>query len=815
MKVKNQNFKDLNDLELNLNLSNLKCEKTLVQVFSGLILYSEVEKIQQIIHNKNKDLIFIGTTTAGEIEGEKVFKDTILVSIIEFEETTLQSTYFNNENDFKMGVDIASTLFVNNTKAMILFIDGLKTNGSDVLDGIASINNTIPLAGGMSGDNGAFKETFIFNQDGVFDKGSVAISLNSDSLKTFTNYQLNWQPIGQFMTVTKAEKNRLYEIDGIPASDIYSKYLGNKIGEGLPHSAIEFPLLKIEEDGLEVCRTFIHKFDDGSLLTIGNLEVGDKVKLAFGNVELVMNNSKSDILSYKQFQPEAIFTYSCTARITFLQSQVTMELEPLNNIAPVAGFFTYGEIFHRNNKNSLLNISLTMIGLSEKTKDNKIELLSLDNDSKNDEKNFFDDKHFLVLDALTHLSNTVISELNDSEHKMKSLFDAAPDAITILKDGKWVDCNPATLKLFGIATKEEFINRLPSDVSPEFQPDGIASMQKVYEAVGKAVELGNYQMEWEHIRLDNSQAFTCDVTLAPMIISGEMYIYGIIRDITQRKILEKEIADSHRHTKESIEYASLIQGALIPNNQIFRHFFQDYFAIWQPKDIVGGDIYLFQELRHKDECLIMVIDCTGHGVPGAFVTMLVKAIERQIVAKIENDINIDVSPAWILKYFNKTMKKLLKQEDNDAISNAGFDGAVLYYNRQEQIIRFAGAELPLFYIKDGEFKIIKGNRQSIGYKKSDSNYEFKEHLIEAKEGMQFYLSTDGYFDQNGGNKGFPFGKKRFQKILEEYKNFSFTDQQEVLLNEMQAYQKDEERNDDVSIIGVKIGKVVKTINKVN
>jgi hypothetical protein len=100
--------------------------------------------------------------------------------------------------------------------------------------------------------------------------------------------------------------------------------------------------------------------------------------------------------------------------------------------------------------------------------------------------------------------------------------------------------------------------------------------------------------------------------------------------------------------------------------------------------------------------------------------MLVKAIERQI---IEKDKDIEVSPAWILSYFNKTMKKLLKQESLDSISNAGFDDGILYYNKKDNYIKYAGSETPLFYIQDDKINVLKGNRHSIGYKKSDINLE--------------------------------------------------------------------------------------------
>jgi len=420
MNVTNTHYSTINDLAKNLNISNLDTHKTLIQVFSGLISEIEIKEIQSIIKNKNNKIIFIGSTTAGEIYEGAVQENSINVSIIEFNETTVKQAYFIDENDYNLGVKIANTLFTKNTKATILFIDGLQTNGNDVINGISSVNSTVPLAGGMAGDNGYFKNTFIFDNNGVYSKGSVAVSFNSEILNVFTQYQLNWQPIGQIMTVTKVDKNRLYEINGISASEIYRKYLGDKVGNNLPFSAIEFPLLKIKDDGLEICRSFIHQFEDGSLLTIGNLEVGDKVRLAFGNVDLVLNSTKRNIIEYQSFQPEAIFVYSCTARRAFLQSQIIAELNPLNKIAPNIGFFTYGEIYHKNNKNSFLNISLTILALTEQdSKDIPIDESVFD--EVENKKNFLKNKHFLALDALTNLSNTVISELEEAKQQLKEL----------------------------------------------------------------------------------------------------------------------------------------------------------------------------------------------------------------------------------------------------------------------------------------------------------------------------------------------------------------------------------------------------------
>jgi len=417
MKVTNVQYFSIGDLEKNLDISELDSSKTLIQVFSGFVEEIEVKRIQSILQNKNREVVFIGSTTAGEIYEGNVYEKSINVSIIEFSETTIKQDYFINEDDYSLGIQIATSLFTHNTKAIILFIDALRTNGNDVIDGISSVDSTIPLAGGLAGDNGYLKNTYIFDKNGVYSKGSVAVSLNSDTLNVFTEYQLNWQAIGKTMTVTKAEKNRLYEIDGISASEIYRKYLGNRIGDNLPFAATEFPLLKLENDDLEICRTFTHQFEDGSLLSIGNLEVGDKVRLAFGNVDLILNNTKDKIKQYYSSQPDVILIYSCAARKAFLQSEIAFELRPLNKIAPNIGFFTYGEIYHHGNYNALLNISLTILALSEGN-DKIIDPVPKQEDEVS-EKNFIANKHYLALDALTTLSNTVISELEEAKKQLK------------------------------------------------------------------------------------------------------------------------------------------------------------------------------------------------------------------------------------------------------------------------------------------------------------------------------------------------------------------------------------------------------------
>jgi serine phosphatase RsbU (regulator of sigma subunit) len=277
----------------------------------------------------------------------------------------------------------------------------------------------------------------------------------------------------------------------------------------------------------------------------------------------------------------------------------------------------------------------------------------------------------------------------------------------------------------------------------------------------------------------------------------------VFNNITELESIKDQIEEINTHTRQSIEYSALIQNSLIPGNERLKPYFDEFFVTWQPKDTIGGDIYLFDELRSSDECLFMVIDCTGHGVPGAFLTMLVKAIEKQVVTLIKENDN-EVNTADVLKLFNREIKSTLKQDRNSTLSNAGFDGGIIYYNKKQNILRFSGANTPLYYVQEGELSAIKGDRYSVGYKTSDINYEFTQHTIKVSAGMNFYLTTDGYIDQNGGAKGFPFGKRKFEHIIRQHYQKPLAIQQEIFSEQLSKYQEDEERNDDITLMAIKI-----------
>ncbi len=164
--------------------------------------------------------------------------------------------------------------------------------------------------------------------------------------------------------------------------------------------------------------------------------------------------------------------------------------------------------------------------------------------------------------------------------------------------------------------------------------------------------------------------------------------------------------------------------------------------------------------------------------------------------------DIDISPAKALEYFNISIKQLLNQEDLD--SNVGLDMAIVLIDKQNNNLKFSGANIPLYYIKDNNLHTIKPDRYSVGYRQCNISYKYKENTINLLRNMKFYITTDGYIDQNGGEKSFPFGKRRFKQNIEKYYKETFVKQKDIFLKELDNYQGKEERNDDITLLGFEI-----------
>lgn len=258
----------------------------------------------------------------------------------------------------------------------------------------------------------------------------------------------------------------------------------------------------------------------------------------------------------------------------------------------------------------------------------------------------------------------------------------------------------------------------------------------------------------------------------------------------------KELESYNQRMLESLHYAEMIQRSLLPGVDRMKTESPESLIIWMPKDIVGGDI--FYTCTYPGKTIISLMDCTGHGVPGAFLTLIAYTETRKIILDQKC-----YDPSEILKRLNKAMKTVLHKHSAKTTDD-GLDAAVIDIDHATCTIRYSGACIPMFYVEDEKPFEIKGDRQSIGYVNSDLGYNFKLHTINLKKGSCVYLKTDGYTDQLGGEKNLRFGTNRFRQMITDIHQTSFSVQRKEILRNFFEYKKSNEQIDDITVIGFRI-----------
>gem|GEM_PF-2025854 len=276
---------------------------------------------------------------------------------------------------------------------------------------------------------------------------------------------------------------------------------------------------------------------------------------------------------------------------------------------------------------------------------------------------------------------------------------------------------------------------------------------------------------------------------------------GIFVDITDRKAAEAELQQAHADLLEanaeiidSIHYARTIQTAFLPNAQEIASGVGDYFIIWKPKDVIGGDIFKFKTVR--EGFLFSVIDCTGHGVPGAIMTMISGSSFDRAVEEVGYK-----DPALLLTHMNRLVKRSLNQHHEETASDDGLDIGICFVDKRERTLVFAGARIGLYCLRDGGLHEIPPDRQSIGYKTSRSDFTYANRSIPIDNLTTFYLCTDGILHQTGGLKHLPFGKKRFKRLLLEHCGKSLHGQMRAIEEAIETYRGREPQLDDMTVVG--------------
>lgn len=269
--------------------------------------------------------------------------------------------------------------------------------------------------------------------------------------------------------------------------------------------------------------------------------------------------------------------------------------------------------------------------------------------------------------------------------------------------------------------------------------------------------------------------------------------------LEQKKIVEQQkhsVEEKNMHITDSINYAQRIQNAILPESEYIRSLFDNYFIYFQPKEIVSGDFYWFGE--KDDKVIFAAVDCTGHGVPGALMSMIGNTLLNETI----NGKGITESHE-ILDDLRTAIIHALKQRDAAESQKDGMDIALCVLDKTKNMIEFSGAHNSLYHFHNGILNEIKGDLQAIGYEKKEQR-PFTKNKIEFQKGDMLYLFTDGFVDQKGGTHNKKFYYQPFRNLLASIQHEEMNKQEEILRITFNEWKGNLEQIDDVLIIGIKL-----------
>jgi PAS domain S-box-containing protein len=435
--------------------------------------------------------------------------------------------------------------------------------------------------------------------------------------------------------------------------------------------------------------------------------------------------------------------------------------------------------------------------------------------------------------------------LQESERKYKDLINEVNDGYFVINNkGIITFANKSLAKIFGFASPEELTSQFFSKSNNANYVDKVSHIFKNLLENKKKVD----GLEMEMVRTDGI-SIHIEIKAVPALENGKIAgMQGVIHDITERKNAEinlkeknelieaqnekyikinkelafqneeKEkraaeliIANTQKEVEEkyklliekknkvitdSLNYAKFIQDAKLPRKEEIYASLPQSFILFKPKAIVSGDFYFFH--KNNQSVFIVAADCTGHGVPGALMSMIGSE-------KLTDAISQSTDNSEILQHLNKGIKKSLHQSDSKESTKDGMDIAICSIDTKNRIIKYAGANIPLWVIREKKTEVeeIKGTKKAIGGFTED-NQHFDNHEIKLQQGDSIYISTDGYADQFNGQDGKKLKTNNFKNILLGIQNMTMQEQEKHLDNFVENWKAGTEQVDDILVIGVRL-----------
>ncbi len=391
-------------------------------------------------------------------------------------------------------------------------------------------------------------------------------------------------------------------------------------------------------------------------------------------------------------------------------------------------------------------------------------------------------------------------DLIENERKYSGLITGLNDAVFRITypEGNFEYISPAAKKVFGYS-KNNFYrekNFLRKILHPDFRNYFETNLETSW---GVAPTL-----KYKIIDPDGNERWIIQANKGNFDKNGNLIaVEGIFRNITTKEeLLEQkdQLEKINKNLTSSIKYAQFIQQAVLPNRVYLKQFIPDNFILYMPRDIVSGDFYWIKQVNKF--VAVAAADCTGHGVPGAFMSMLGVALLNEIV-------RLDKEPAAgeVLDELRKRVKTSLHQENIRGATSDGMDMSLCIIDLEHKRLQYAGANSPLFIIRKSQKGVtellhIKPDRMPVGVYLKE--FPFTNHVIDLQTDDTLYLFSDGYIDQFNGTTGDKYKLKRFKNTLLDISKHPMQKQKELLTEEFDAWRGNIKQLDDILVVGVKI-----------
>jgi PAS domain S-box-containing protein len=374
--------------------------------------------------------------------------------------------------------------------------------------------------------------------------------------------------------------------------------------------------------------------------------------------------------------------------------------------------------------------------------------------------------------------------------KMQALSENSPDLITRLEDEAISYINPVIEEYTG-KKPHDFLNKKVKEAELDYSI--LDGWLKVVEKVNESNQTISTEMDFPSemgkriMQVNAIPEFDENNKLESVLV--------VSHDITERKMIELEIQNKNKKITESINYAKRIQTAILPNSKVISRALPDSFILYKPRDVVSGDFPWFVQV--KDEIFIAAVDCTGHGVPGALLSLIGYFLLNDIVRSRKI-----TEPGIILDLLDEGVTTTLRQ-DEDSTTKDGMDIALCKINTQTGEVEYAGAHRPLYIMKGGVMEEVKGNKFPIGGGIFKNQTNFTNTKIKLAKGDSIYFSSDGFPDQFGGPEGRKFGPKKARDIIERVHKLPMDEAVKVFDTEWENWRGEHKQTDDVLLIGIK------------